>query len=235
MTGDRLNSTLKTACIIVAGGAGLRLGGEQPKQFLPLGGMPLLAWSVKYFGSHPGINRLIVVVPEGWEARAAELLGNVPLSTNLKVVAGGTLRQDSVLAGIQAAGDCDLVAIHDGARPFPPENLSDILEKASETGGAIYAMPVTDSVKFVNGGIIQRTVPRQDLWAAQTPQVFVRTKLLEALEYCREHGRELTDDASAFEQMGWPVAIVTGTRGNVKITYAEDFTMAEQCLKGKAE
>lgn len=221
------------ACVIVAGGSGTRLGGEQPKQFQPLAGKPLVAWSAEYFGNHPAINKIVLVVPQGWEDRGREILGSASMVAPWTVVTGGSRRQDSVLAGAAACRDFDLVAIHDGARPFPPENLEEILLSAQQNQGAIFAMPATDSIKNVAEDKILNTVPRAGLWAAQTPQVFTTARLIEALTSCNDRGIELTDDASAFEQMGWPVTVVLGTRLNVKITYREDFLVAEHILKGR--
>jgi len=229
------NSTpVKTACIIVAGGSGTRCGGEEPKQFMPLGGKPLICWPVQYFGNHSHVHQMIVVVPAGWEEQTALLLSEIPVSVPLKIVSGGLRRQDSVLAGSMAANESDVVAIHDGARPFPPGSLEDAIAESLQTGGAIFALPATDSIKAVNESLIEMTVPREGLWAAQTPQVFLREKLITALKSCDEIGAEITDDASAFERMGWPVKVVPGSRQNLKVTYPEDFTMAEAILKGRS-
>jgi len=229
------NSTpVKTACVIVAGGSGTRLGGGEPKQFMLLGRKPLICWSVEYFGNHPAVHQVVVVVPAGWEERTALLLSEISIYAPLKIVRGGQRRQDSVLAGIMAAGESDVVAIHDGARPFPPDNLESAVAESLRIGGAIFALPATDSIKAVNENLIEKTVPREGLWAAQTPQVFLRDKLIAALKTCDEIGAEITDDASAFERMGWPVTVVPGSRQNLKVTYPEDFTMAEAILKGRS-
>jgi 2-C-methyl-D-erythritol 4-phosphate cytidylyltransferase len=164
-----------------------------------------------------------------------EMADAVDIAVPLTVVAGGQRRQDSVYAGLHAAGDCTYVAIHDGARPFPPANLEVGLQAARYCGGAIFAMPATDSIKVVQDEIIKHTIPRSHLWAAQTPQIFQRARLMAALEACDSRGAEVTDDASAFEAMGWEVAVVEGSRSNIKITYQDDFIMAEALLKGRTE
>ncbi len=235
ITLNETKTLTKTACVIVAGGTGSRMGGEEPKQFCLLGGEPLLAHSVRFFGNHPAVDRVIVVVPQEWMSRAAELLYSIDFSTPLSIVAGGALRQESVYAGIVVADDCDFVAVHDGARPFPPENFEEGLLQAKRSGAAVFAIPATDSMKRANGRLIVETIPRVDLWAVQTPQIFARDKLMLALETCFEQQAELTDDASAFEHLGWEVSLVTGSRSNIKITYSEDFAMAEAILRGRIQ
>ncbi len=231
---DETNAMTKTACVIVAGGSGNRMGREEPKQFCLLGGEPVLAHSVRFFGNHPAVDRVIVVVPKAWLAKAAELLFSLDFSTPLSIIEGGNSRQESVYAGVVAANDCGFVAIHDGARPFPPENFDEGLALAKESGAAVFAMPATDSIKRANGGVIQETIPRADLWAMQTPQIFSRDKLMLALETCHENQVPVTDDASTFEYMGWEVALVSGSRSNIKMTYPEDFVIAEALLKGRS-
>lgn len=235
MTINETNALGKTACVIVAGGSGSRMGREEPKQFCLLGGEPVLAHAVRFFGNHPAVDRVIVVVPKEWLAKAAELLFVLDFLTPLSIVAGGALRQESVYAGVAAAADCDYVAIHDGARPFPPKNFDEGLALAKKSGAAVFAMPATDSIKRADGIVITQTIPRMDLWAVQTPQIFSREKLMLALESCHENQVQVTDDASAFEFMGWEVALVTGSRSNIKITYPEDFVIAEALLKGNTQ
>lgn len=233
---NETNAPDKTACIIVAGGSGSRMGGgAEPKQFRMLAGTPVIGWSLKFFAASGLVDKIVVVVPADWIARTRELLVSLNLDVPVEVTEGGIRRQDSVMAGIKKAADCGYVAIHDGARPFPPANFGEGLRRAREVGGAIFAMPATDSTKLVEDERILHTVPRTGLWSAQTPQIFATARLAEALSACDARGVEVTDDASAFEHMGWPVAIVMGSRLNVKVTYPEDFIVAEAIMKGRTE
>ena len=223
---------VKTVCVIVAGGKGLRLGGGEPKQFLHLDGKPLISYSFRYFANHPAIDEIVVVVPQGFESKILEILNAEITDKPWSITTGGNRRQDSVLAGLKAAGECDIAVIQDGARPFPPDGLDEALALITTRTGVIYAVPVTDSVKAVDSnGVIIRTVPRDGLWGAQTPQIFHKTELIDALTWCDDNKLVVTDDASAFENRGWQVKIVQGSINNIKVTYSEDFKRAEQLLK----
>jgi 2-C-methyl-D-erythritol 4-phosphate cytidylyltransferase len=228
-----------TACLIVAGGSGTRCGMDTPKQFCPLGGEPVLAHSVRFFGQHPSVDQLVVVAPPALVVDTKDLVRHLSLAIPCDVVPGGQRRQDSVLAGLRQAATSGRVLVHDGARPFPPLNLDEALDTLanSETfghpTGVIFAIPATDSIKRVDDHTVRETLPRAELWAVQTPQIFPTAKLIEALDQCDSDGAEVTDDASAFEHMGWPVHVIMGSRTNIKITYAEDFIMAEAILQAR--
>lgn len=209
------------------------MGDGEPKQFRMLGEEPVFCHSVLHFGNHPLISRVIVVGPVDLLDRVEILLEDLITDAPVSIVAGGELRQDSVYAGISAAEDCELVAVHDGARPFPPDNLEQAIDAARQHGGAIFAVPATDSLKLVDDTRIRHTVPRENMWAAQTPQVFQRDRLMQALEQARRDNVVLSDEASAFELNDWPVEILNGSRYNIKLTYPEDFIMAEAILKGR--
>lgn len=230
MTTEPESLSTKTACVIVAGGSGMRVGGEKPKQFMPLRGEPVILHTVRAMVRMAVFCRTIVVVPSDWVEWTKSLLGKDTDLQEVLVVAGGARRQDSVRAGLGACGDCGVVAIHDGARPFPPADIKESIAVAANLGGVIFALPVTDSVKLASDSLIIKTVSRDGLWAAQTPQVFRVDRLVEALDYCEGNGIEITDDASAFEHKDWPVGIMPGSRTNIKITYQEDFDLAEFLL-----
>lgn len=233
------NGAPPTACVIVAGGIGTRCGRERPKQFCMLGGEPVLAHTIRHFAQAAAVGELVIVVPEFLLADTKALLESLAVAKPWKVVAGGARRQDSVMAGLQACLHTEKVLVHDGARPFPPDNLETALAAVGSGGegvpptGAVFATPVTDSIKRVARLTIEATLPRENLWAMQTPQVFPTKSLAEALSRCEADGASITDDASAFEHLGWPVQIVEGTRNNIKITYPEDFAMAEAILAGR--
>lgn len=237
MTNQNTNPLQKTAVIIVAGGTGTRAGGHGPKQYRQLHGHPLLIYAMRYFAALPQLQQIVVVVPLDQVYSTMELVSKYPelQAPDIAVVAGGARRQDSVMAGITAATHAEYVAVHDAARPFPPHNFLECLDAAIQTGAAIFATPVSDTLKQVSQSTIEKSVPRQHLWAAQTPQVFHREKLIHALEVCHQQNLEITDDASAFEHLGWPVTIIPGNRQNLKVTYPEDFTMAEALLKGQTQ
>lgn len=235
------NNAGSTACVIVAGGIGTRCGRDRPKQFCMLGGEPVLAHTVRHFDQAPAVDQIVVVVPEALLTDTRELLEELNLQKPWRAVAGGARRQDSVLAGLRACLHTEKVLVHDGARPFPPVNLEDALDLATDGGaagtpaGAVFATPVTDSIKRVAASTIQQTLPRHDLWAMQTPQVFPTNALVKALERCDADGAEITDDASAFEHLGWPVQVAEGARNNIKITYPEDFAIAEAILASRRQ
>ena len=214
--------------VLVAAGQGQRMGSVIPKQFLPLCGMPLYLWSLHYFQALPAVREIVVVVPAGYERRVAEETAQLRLSKVRSCVRGGELRQDSVEIGVHAlSSDCPLVGIHDAARPFPPENFDELLQAAFATGAALFAVPVTDTLKRVTGEAVEATVDRTSLWAAQTPQIFRRDLLAAALAHAREQKCTVTDDAAAVEAMGIHPQIVVGSRWNLKVTTHEDWPVAE--------
>lgn len=234
---------MPVACVIVAGGSGTRCGGTLPKQYCDLVGGPVLSHTVRFFDNQRAVDMLVIVVAPDMMDLARRIVGEIVTQKPVRLVAGGLRRQDSVLAGVRGVERQGArVIIHDGARPFPPENLEEglaLLERLSGEGeapcGVVFGMPATDSIKRVGEGErVRETVSRHDLWTVQTPQIFHAEALIEALEYCDEVGAEVTDDASAFEHKGWPVYLIMGTRTNIKITYAEDFMVAEAILRSRS-
>lgn len=214
--------------VLVAAGQGQRMGSVIPKQFLPLRGMPLYLWSLHYFQALPAVREIVVVVPAGYERRVIEETAQMGLSKVRSCVRGGELRQDSVETGVQAlSGDCALVGVHDAARPFPPQNFDELLQAAAAAGAALFAFPVTDTLKRVAGESVEATVDRTSLWAAQTPQMFRRDLLTAALAHARKQKCTVTDDAAAVEAMGICPKIVVGSRWNIKVTTHEDWPIAE--------
>jgi 2-C-methyl-D-erythritol 4-phosphate cytidylyltransferase len=202
-------------------------GGEIPKQFRPLRDLPLFLWSVQFFDQQDSVSEIVIVVPEVHLPTATRLCKERTFVHELNCVPGGRRRQDSVMAGLRALGAAsEFVAVHDGARPFPPQNFEEALEFARVDGAAIFALPVTDSIKRAECGAIKESVPRDELWAAQTPQVFKTALLIEALQLCDADRLEVTDDASAIESLGRTVRIVEGSRSNLKITVPDDWIVA---------
>lgn len=214
--------------LVVAAGRGTRIGAPLPKQYLPLGGEPLLRHTLRALAAHPRITGVRAVIhPEDREhyeraARGLDLLAPVP---------GGAQRQDSVRLGLESLAeiDPDMVAIHDGARPFVEGALIDrVLDALASAPGAIPALPVADTLKRGRDGRITETVDRSQLWRAQTPQAFRYREILAA--HRAAAGLELSDDAAVAERAGLAVSMVTGSETNLKVTAPDDLARAEGLL-----
>jgi 2-C-methyl-D-erythritol 4-phosphate cytidylyltransferase len=217
------------AAVVVAAGRSLRFGAPD-KVFAPLAGRPVVAYALDAIERARLIRDVILVAGEQTHATAGELIAGGSWPKVRAIVIGGVRRQDSVAAGMAAVPeDIDVVVIHDSARPLAPSSLFDrCVERASEVGAAIAAVPLADTLKRVEGERITATVPRDQLWAAQTPQAFWRSLLLEAL--ARLGDADVTDDAAMVERLGHPVTIVPGTTSNLKITLPDDLAVAEALL-----
>lgn len=221
------------AVVIPAGGLGARFGGRTPKQFLRFGAAPILAITVGHFATHPAVGAIVVAAPEGHVARARRILAPVSRRAPLTVVAGGRTRQDSVWLALQAVPeDAQLVVVHDAVRPLITAKLVDaVVAAAATSGAAICALPVTETVKRVRGGLVESTLDRSELWAVQTPQAFRADLLREAHEKARRDGIVGTDDAMLVERLGHPVRVVPGLPENVKITTPEDLRRARRGVR----
>ena len=213
----------KAGAIIVAGGSSARMGGID-KMFAPLEGKPVLARVVAAFETAPSVDRIVLVLNSNNLERGRKLVESEGWQKVDAVIPGGALRQDSVRAGLAMAGDCKWVIIHDGARPLVTVKLiEDGLAAAAETGGALCAVPVTDTITEELDGFAVKTLPRERLRAAQTPQVFRADIIKEA--YALAQG-EFTDDASLVEAAGHRVKIYPGDYDNIKLTTPADLIMA---------
>ncbi|MDJ0624183.1 MAG: 2-C-methyl-D-erythritol 4-phosphate cytidylyltransferase [Desulfocapsaceae bacterium] len=222
----------QAAAIIPAAGSGTRMNASLPKQYLELGGKPILVHSVAAFHQHPEIARVIVVVPADRINSTQELLHNHQLDDKTTVIAGGLRRQDSVKAGLDELEEqTTTVLVHDGARPLVSQELiSECLAQTELHGAAIAAVPVKDTLK--KGGenaLITATVDRQGLWQAQTPQAAKLKMLREA--YSKAGELDFTDEASLLEHAGYPVKLVAGAEINIKITRPEDLALAQNLLR----
>jgi 2-C-methyl-D-erythritol 4-phosphate cytidylyltransferase len=215
----------RVGAVIVAAGSSQRMGGAD-KVLALLGGKPILARVVDAFQRCNPIDQIIVVLNEQNLERGKQLVAEQGWSKVSDVCAGGRRRQDSVAAGLRRLSNCDWVVIHDGARPLVTVDLINRgLEAAKETGAAVAAVPVTDTIKLAGDDrIVHQTPPRQNLWAVQTPQVFRIDIITEA--YSRANG-DVTDDASLVEQLGYRVKIYMGSHDNIKITTPDDLALAE--------
>jgi 2-C-methyl-D-erythritol 4-phosphate cytidylyltransferase / 2-C-methyl-D-erythritol 2,4-cyclodiphosphate synthase len=231
---------MHVSAIIAAGGRGRRLGAAVPKQSLELGGRPMLRWSVEALLSCPRVNEVVVVVPPEWvDDPPPYLRGGAA-----RLVAGGERRQDSVANGFDAVSErSDVILIHDAARPFVDhETIGRAIDAAAESGAAIVAVPARDTVKWspsVAGGepsprMIERTLPREAIFLAQTPQAFRREVLQDAVALGRR-GVEGTDEAALAERAGHAVRLVEGGARNMKVTTVEDLVIAEALLKAESK
>src|SRR4051812_7667490 len=214
------------SAIVAAGGAGRRLGAARPKQLLDIGGGSMLQHSVLAFLAHPRVSEIVIVKPAGPLPLAFPQLDPARLQL-MRTVDGGGRRQDSVANRFDAVSpSADIVLVHDAARPFVSAPLIDQTINAAAThGAAIVALQSNDTVKRPEGGAIVDTIPREQVYLAQTPQGFRREVLAAAVAMGRS-GIEATDEAALAERAGYRVHVVEGDPGNVKITTEEDLRVA---------
>ncbi len=229
-----MSSPRDVGLLLLGAGAGLRAGGGTPKQFRDVAGVPLLLRSLRPFASHPAIGVVVVTLPPGLvstpPAWLQELVGD-----RLFLVAGGATRADSVRAALAVLpSECDTVLVHDGARPFPSRGAIDAVLAAARGGaGAIAAIPVTETIKvgepaLQDGGcVIARTIPRDTLWRAATPQGFPRALLERAHRQAGDDLSAVTDDAMLVEALGVPVQLIAEEPTNIKVTTPRDFLLAD--------
>ena len=226
---------MRTAAVITAAGAGIRMGGDQAKQFMELGGRPLLAVTVERFELSPDIDGIVLVVPpDKVDYCRGEIVERYDLAKVKKVVAGGKRRQDSVRLGLEATeGHFPLVLIHDGVRPLvPPDLISRIVRAANQYRAVIPALAARETIKEADeAGLVVKTHDRRTLWLVQTPQAFRYEDILEAHRRAlEENWEEITDDALLMERKGVPVKIIEGSEENVKITTPQDLELARFLL-----
>ena len=220
--------------ILPAAGSGKRLGGQIAKQFLSFAGAPVLIHTIRRFDECADIGGIIVALADSEIAAFAAQLPAYQFNTPIRLVAGGAERSDSILHALEAARawQPELVAIHDAVRPFvTPAQISAVLAQARASGAAILALPVTDTIKEVENGLIVQTLDRRRIYRAQTPQAFRYELLMQANASARAAALSsalTTDDALLVEQLGHPVAIVEGSPDNLKITTKEDLAVAEK-------
>ncbi len=221
----------KIGAVIVAAGSGLRFG--EKKQVKKLGSQPLYLYSLQHFTNNNLIDEIALVVPG--ELQKIISTETTELNYYITVVSGGALRQDSVLSGIQAlSSDCDIICIHDAARPFIPDSLiQNTIIVCEKNDGAIAAVPSNDTVKKVaeESNLIKSTIPRNTVWLAQTPQTFHRKPLIEALTNAGDNNIKVTDEASLLESLNYSVVVVEGNARNIKITNQDDWEFAEFLLE----
>ncbi|MCR4645265.1 MAG: 2-C-methyl-D-erythritol 4-phosphate cytidylyltransferase [Oscillospiraceae bacterium] len=229
---SEVTQTADTSCILVCAGNASRMGGIN-KILMPLGESNVVGYSMLAFEQTPDITEIIVVTkPEYFDAirKEAEKLG----ITKLKhLTEGGETRQKSVMQGLRlVAKESQYVAIHDGARPLvKPAHIAETIRDARVFGGATLGVPVKDTIKIVDDGLIIDTPHRPSLWITQTPQVFRKRLYFEAVDFAEEHGLDFTDDCQLVEAIGGKVFMTRGDYTNIKITTPEDQAIAEVLLK----
>jgi 2-C-methyl-D-erythritol 4-phosphate cytidylyltransferase len=221
------------SAVIVAAGKGTRMGPGVDKLFLEVAGCPVVAHTWKRFDQADCVDEIVLVVRAGMQAAFADLAKQFKLTKAHRIAVGGAERQDSVWSGLQALSpQAEIVAIQDGARPCTPGDLIAATVKAArESGAAVAAQPVTDTIKETDDGkTIARNVDRSRLWAVQTPQTFRVAVIRRALEEVRERKLHVTDDTAACEIIGQPVRLVTSAAPNPKVTVSTDLAYVELLL-----
>ena len=214
--------------IIVAGGKGLRMGSDIPKQFLPIGGRPVLMRTIERFREYSADLSIILVLPQSQQDYWRELCRRYDFSADYVLADGGETRFHSVRNGLAKipADACGVVGVHDGVRPFPAvDMIGRCYDEARRSGAVVPVVPVVETLRHVSEG----TVPRSDYRLVQTPQTFDIQMLREA--YTQEYTDAFTDDASVMEAAGHSVAFVDGNRENIKITTPWDMAVAECCIE----
>jgi len=224
-----------TSAILVAGGKGTRMGPGVDKLFLEVAGRPVVAHSWQRLDNARCIEHIVVVVREGMQPAFEELASQHHFTKPFRIVAGGLERQDSVWNGLEALSPgTEIVAIQDAARPCTSEELvAATIAAARESGAAVAAQAVTDTIKESNDGqTILRTMDRARLWSVQTPQTFRVEVIRRALAEVRRRGLLVTDDTAACELIGHPVRLVTNSSPNPKVTVPADLAYIGALLTG---
>jgi 2-C-methyl-D-erythritol 4-phosphate cytidylyltransferase len=213
---------VKTTAIILAAGTGSRFKSDTPKQFLDLAGKPVIEHTLERFQAARSIDQIILVLSD---ERAATFVQTVDKLR--KVIVGGSTRAESTLNGLNAIDDSDIVAVHDGARPFVSvDEIDRVVARAREMGAACLVARVTDTIKTIRGDEISGTLDREKLRRALTPQVFRIEVLRKAFELS-DLSDAVTDECFLVEKLGHPIAFVEGSAKNIKITNPEDLIAAE--------
>ena len=226
---------MTASAIIVAAGSGVRLGKNEPKAFVKIGGRTMLSYSIRVVANVPAIVEIVIAVPEGFESAARAEVSAAGVRVPVKITAGGAERQDSVRIALALTGaESDLIVVHDAARPMATASIfQECLDAAARAGGAIAAIPVADTLKRVVDGAITATVARAGLWQAQTPQAFRREVLIAAHRRAVDERIAATDDADLVERSGGRVEVIEGSTANIKITTPSDLAIFEAIIAAR--
>lgn len=224
----------RCGAVVVAAGSSTRMG--EDKILIPLEEEPVIVHTVRALELAPQITEIVVVTRQDLIVPVAQLCQDYGFEKVRKVVAGGASRLHSVRIGtLELSRDLELIAIHDGARPFVTQDvIEQVIRKAGECGAAAPAVPINDTVKEVREGLVERTVDRTMLRAVQTPQVFDAGLIRAALQKALDDGAEVTDDCSVVERLGMRVALTPGDPFNLKLTTPEDLILARGILEGRS-
>jgi 2-C-methyl-D-erythritol 4-phosphate cytidylyltransferase len=220
--------------ILLAAGAGRRIGAAEPKALLPIGGRPMLSVAAAAAAASSGVGGLVVAFPEGWEERARVCVEDLEVSA--RFVEGGDSRQASVRAALaQVSEHVEVVAVHDAARPFAtPELFARVIRAVADgADGAVPVLAMTDTVLRVRGDLVEGTEAREELALGQTPQAFRTSFLREAHAKAEAAGASFTDDASTLRWAGFDVRAIAGDPANVKITTLADLAHADRRMGGR--
>jgi 2-C-methyl-D-erythritol 4-phosphate cytidylyltransferase len=221
--------------IVVAAGQGTRLGGDRPKQFLEVGGIPILVRTLRQFELCREINEIVTVLPVEETYAFVSFAKSYGLKKPARAIAGGATRAQSVARGLAVVGEAEIVAVHDGVRPFvTPHEIDLVVGAARASGAAILVAPVPDTIKEIKSERVIRTLTRANLRRALTPQCFrleILKRAYEGLSEIEAAGSEVTDDSALVERLGVEVTTVEGSSRNIKITGPEDVALAEALLK----
>ena len=225
---------MRAVAVVPAGGAGARMRGRLPKQYLALGAVPILIHTLRALARCRALDGLVVAAPPARVEATRALLVRFRVPRVLAVVAGGDERQDSVRLGLEAVPpEADWVVVHDAVRPFiTAEVVERVLAAARVPGAATCGWPIRETVKRVRDGVVEATLPREGLWLTQTPQAFRRALLVEAHDKAARAGYRATDDAMLIERLNGRVGMVEGLPQNLKITTPDDLKVARAWLAG---
>ena len=221
--------------IVVAAGKGTRLGGVRPKQFLELGGVPIIIHTLRQFERSQQIDEIIAVLPPEETANFLSFAQDFGLKKVWRAVAGGATRAQSVLRGLMTISEAEIVAVHDGVRPLVTSDEIDATVLAARANGAaILTSSVADTIKEIENDRVMRTLLRANLRRALTPQCFrydILKRAYNQLNEVESSGLELTDDSMLVERLGVEIVAIAGSARNIKITSVEDLAIAEVLLK----
>ena len=223
---------MNTSVVIVCAGNSTRMGGMN-KILMPLGERLVIGVTMQAFEKCESVSEIIIVARESDIPAIRQEAEKAGISKLKACTTGGETRQKSVINGMKCiSGNTELIAIHDGARPLvKPEYIEKTIKDASVFGGATLGVPVKDTIKMVEDGLITDTPPRKFLYITQTPQVFKRNLYFEGIDFALEHGLDFTDDCQLVEAIGGKVYMTTGDYTNIKITTPEDIKIAEILLE----
>jgi len=227
--------TPRAWAVVPAGGRGRRMGPGTPKQYLEVGGAPLLVHTLRALLACPLIEAAVLVAPPDDLERAAAIVARHALDRVVGPVAGGAERQDSVRAGLAHVPEgVDVIVVHDAVRPFPdPERLARAVRMAAGGVGVVVGRPASDTIKRVDAaGRVSETPDRARLWQAFTPQCFPAKMIAAAYEAAQRDGAAGTDDAALVERVGGPVVMLEGDRERLKVTHPDDLAIVRAWLAG---